>query len=178
MLDSATSPIQNASGKSLTPFKRGLTWASPGLGGKEFACNARAAGDEGSIPGSGRSPGGGHGNPLQFSCLENPHGWRSLEGYRPWGQEESDATEVTEHTGTLCPWITLYRKADGRDGGRAQVGPAPPGPRPPRPPSLSPRARAQTPSHSSHPAHPQHPTREIQGRLCALLNPWTSLPFL
>ena len=39
--------------------------------GKESACNA---GDPGSIPGLGRSPGGGHGNPLQYSCLENPHG--------------------------------------------------------------------------------------------------------
>ena len=35
------------------------------------------------IPGSGRSPEGGHGNPLQYSCLENPHGQRSLVGYRP-----------------------------------------------------------------------------------------------
>ena len=35
----------------------------------------------GSIPGSGRSPGGGHGNPLQYSCLENPHGQRGLVGY-------------------------------------------------------------------------------------------------
>ena len=34
--------------------------------------------DMGSIPGSGRSPGGGHGNALQYSCLENPHGQRSL----------------------------------------------------------------------------------------------------
>ena len=32
------------------------------------------------IPGSGRSPGRGHGNPLKYSCLENPHGQRSLEG--------------------------------------------------------------------------------------------------
>ena len=40
-----------------------------GLDGKESACNA---GDWGSIPGSGRSPGGGNGNPLQPSCLENP----------------------------------------------------------------------------------------------------------
>ena len=40
--------------------------------GKESACNAGDAGDPGSIPGSGRSPGGGHGNPLQYSCLENP----------------------------------------------------------------------------------------------------------
>ena len=36
--------------------------------------------DMGSIPGLGRSPGGGHGNPLQYSCLENPHGQRSLAG--------------------------------------------------------------------------------------------------
>ena len=42
------------------------------LSGKESACNAEDAGDTGSIPGSGRSPGGGHGNPLQYSCLENP----------------------------------------------------------------------------------------------------------
>ena len=39
---------------------------------KESAFNAGASGDSGSIPGSGRSPGGGHGNPLQYSCLENP----------------------------------------------------------------------------------------------------------
>ena len=35
------------------------------------------------IPGLGRSPGGGNGNPLQYSCLENPHGQRSLAGYGP-----------------------------------------------------------------------------------------------
>ena len=40
--------------------------------GKESACNARDRGDVGSIPGSGRSPGGGNGNPLQYSCLGNP----------------------------------------------------------------------------------------------------------
>ena len=39
------------------------------------------AGDLGSIPGLGRSPGGGHGNTLQYSYLENPHGQRSLAGY-------------------------------------------------------------------------------------------------
>ena len=49
--------------------------------GKEFTCNA---GDPVSIPGSGRSPGEGHGNPLQYPCLENPHGQRSLVGYSPW----------------------------------------------------------------------------------------------
>ena len=35
----------------------------------------------------------GNGTPLQYSCLENPNGWRSLVGYSPWGCEESDATE-------------------------------------------------------------------------------------
>ena len=47
----------------------------------------------GSIPGSGRSPGEGHGSPLQGSCLEKPHGQRSLAGYSPWGRTESDMTE-------------------------------------------------------------------------------------
>ena len=42
------------------------------LSSKESACNARAAGDTGSILGSGRFPRGGHGTPLQYSCLENP----------------------------------------------------------------------------------------------------------
>ena len=46
-----------------------------GSDGKESACNA---GDLGLIPGLGRSPGGGHSNPFQYSCLENPHGQRSL----------------------------------------------------------------------------------------------------
>ena len=39
---------------------------------KSLSANARDTRDTGSIPGSGRSPGGGSGNPLQFSCLENP----------------------------------------------------------------------------------------------------------
>ena len=47
------------------------------------------------IPGLGRSPGGGHSNPFQYSCLENPHGQRSLTGYSSWGHKESDVTEAT-----------------------------------------------------------------------------------
>ena len=43
-----------------------------GPDGKEFACNVRATGDPGSVPGLGRSPGEGDGNPLQYSCLGNP----------------------------------------------------------------------------------------------------------
>ena len=49
-----------------------------GLDGKESACNAA---DLGSVPGLGRSPGEGNGFPLQYSCLENPHGQRTLVGY-------------------------------------------------------------------------------------------------
>ena len=50
-------------------------------------------GDPGSIPGSGRLPGGGHGSPLQSSYLVNPHGQRSLAGYSPQGLQELDTTE-------------------------------------------------------------------------------------
>ena len=60
---------------------------------KESAYSARDTEDAGSIPGLARSPGGGHGNPLQYSYLENPHGQRSLAGYSPWGHEELDTTE-------------------------------------------------------------------------------------
>ena len=56
---------------------------------KESAYNA---GDLGSVLGLGRSPGGGHGNPLQYSCLENPHGQRNLVGYSPQGHKASDTT--------------------------------------------------------------------------------------
>ena len=61
-----------------------------GSDGKESVCNAQ---DLGSIPGWGRSPGGGHGNPLQYSCLENPHGQRSLAGCSTWGCKELDMTK-------------------------------------------------------------------------------------
>ena len=57
---------------------------------KESACKA---GDLDLIPGLGRSPGTGHGNPLQYSCLENPHGQRRLAGYSSWGHKESDTTK-------------------------------------------------------------------------------------
>ena len=60
---------------------------------KNLPANAGDARDTGSIAGSGRSPGGGHDNLLQYSCLENPHEQRSLEGYSPWGHKELDTTE-------------------------------------------------------------------------------------
>ena len=58
--------------------------------GKESACSE---GDLVSIPGLGRSPGGGYDNALQYSCLENPRGRRSLADYSPWGHKEPDMTE-------------------------------------------------------------------------------------
>ena len=58
--------------------------------------------DADSIPGLGRSSGGGHGNALQDSCLENPHEQRSLVGYSPRGCKESDTTEqLSTHIETL-----------------------------------------------------------------------------
>ena len=50
----------------------------------------------------GWSLGGGHGNPPQYSCLENPHGQRSLAGYSPWGHKESD---MTEQLSKAAQWV-------------------------------------------------------------------------
>ena len=69
---------------------RGYGGFPSGSDSKESTCNA---GDRGLIHGLGRSAGGGNGSPLQYSCLENPHGQRSLVGYSPWGGRESDRTE-------------------------------------------------------------------------------------
>ena len=66
--------------------------------GKESACNAGDAGDTGLTPGSGRSPGGGHGHPLQYSCLENPMGrgaWSAM------------VHRVTNRETCLKPWIIV-----------------------------------------------------------------------
>ena len=62
------------------------------LSGEESTCQCQDVGDVGLIPGSGRSPGGGNGNPLQYSSLENPHGQRSLAGYSPRGRKEANTT--------------------------------------------------------------------------------------
>ena len=70
--------LQRAQAGNGEGFKGGFPGGSDG---KESACNA---GDPSLISALGISPGGGHGNPLQYSCLENPHGPRSLMGYSPW----------------------------------------------------------------------------------------------
>ena len=70
--------------KTVTPYWYGLPrW----LSGRESACKTGAAGDFGSIPGSGRSSGGGHGNPLQYSCLENPMHRGTLAMLGPIGSQ-------------------------------------------------------------------------------------------
>ena len=61
-----------------------------GSDGKESVCNV---GDLALISRLGRFPEGRHGNPLQYSCLENTHGQRRLASYSPWGHKESDTTE-------------------------------------------------------------------------------------
>ena len=62
-----------------------------GSDSKESACKA---GDLGSIPGSGRSPEEGNGNPLQYSCLENP-----MVGYSPWSHRDGHNRASNTH---LC----------------------------------------------------------------------------
>ena len=82
-----------------------------GSHGKESACNA---GELGSIPGLGRSPGGWHGNPLQYSCLENPHGQRSLVGHSPWGHKELDTTKqlsTAQHNDSFCLNLPVNQSA-------------------------------------------------------------------
>ena len=88
------------------PLEKGQATHSSILGlpcgsdGKESTCNA---GDLGLIRGLGRSPGGGHVNPLQYSCSENPHGQRSLAGCSPWGGKELDMTECLRTTQIIIP---------------------------------------------------------------------------
>ena len=77
---------------------------------------------QGSIPGLERAPGGGHGNPLHGdSCVENPHGQRSLVGYSPWGLRESDMTEwrSTAHCQDVIENViisyTIFLRTSGRN---------------------------------------------------------------
>ena len=72
--------------------------------GKESACSAGAEGDPGSIPGSERSPGGGNGNPLQYSCLENPIGRRALRA-TVHGVTKSWARLSNSHTHTHTQFV-------------------------------------------------------------------------
>ena len=84
---------------------RGL---SPWLSGKESACSAGDIGGSGSIPGLGRFSGGGHGNPLQYSCLENAMDrgawWATVHG----------VTECKARLNRLSTHADLVGLGDGR----------------------------------------------------------------
>ena len=80
-------------------------WGFPGSSVvKNPPVNAGPAGDVGLIPGWGRSPGEGHGNPFQYSCLENPMD-RGLVGYSPWGPKKS---AMTEQLSTAQEILAIY----------------------------------------------------------------------
>ena len=82
--------MPNEHKKADVEFFGSFSHAVGGSDGEESACSA---GDLSLTPGLGGSPGGGHGKPLQYSCLEDPHGQRSLEGYSPRGCTELDTDE-------------------------------------------------------------------------------------
>ena len=90
-----------------------------GSDGKESACNV---GDLGSIPGLGRSRGGEHGNPLQYSCLENPHGQRSPAGCSPWSHKELDTTKVTKQQALVA---LVVKNSPANAGDERYKGPIP-----------------------------------------------------
>ena len=66
---------------------------------KNLPAKAGEVRDAGSIPGLGRSPGEGNGNPLQYSCLENPMDRGAWQATVHSGRKKSDTTQVTQHTG-------------------------------------------------------------------------------
>ena len=79
---------------ALSQREHGLPWW---LSNKESSCNAGATGDVGSILGSGRSPGERHGNPLQYSCLENPMN-RGCQRATVYASQRADTIESTGRT--------------------------------------------------------------------------------
>ena len=83
---------------------------------KNQPANAGDIRDLGLIPGLGRAPGGGHVNPLQYSCLENPHGQRSLVGCSLWGPKVSDTTECLRTSQVLLQFPSCNRFRGGSDG--------------------------------------------------------------
>ena len=75
------------------------------LGGSNGEESTHNVGNLGSFPGMGRV---GHGNPLQYSCLENNHWQRYLAGYSPWGRKESDMTEQLSIPWHIFAWTLMF----------------------------------------------------------------------
>ena len=76
-------------------------------GGSAVKNPSASTGDAGSNPGSGRSPGEGNGNPLQYSCLGNPMD-RGLVGYSPNSHKEPDATEQIHNNDNSYPSLHSF----------------------------------------------------------------------
>jgi len=119
LLDSqscSNSQMTEESAKTLCNMQCAQVWSSVGLpwwlSGKESAWKAGNR----KIPELVRSPGGGQ-NPLQYSCLENPHGQRSLVGYSPRDHKESDMNErlsTAQQTETRADDLKLFSPHDSR----------------------------------------------------------------
>ena len=105
LLDTSTFPSVKKG--YFTYLKRHFAFPG-GSAGKESTCNV---GDLGSVPELGRSPGGGHSHPLQYSCLGKFHGQRSLAGCNPWGRKESDMTGHTHIQHIICILEYVFQKS-------------------------------------------------------------------
>ena len=78
-------------------------------GGSDGKASACSAGDPGSIPGLGRSPGEGNGNPTPVLLPGKFHGLRSLVGYSPWGRKELDTIEQLHFTSpSVSGYLTTF----------------------------------------------------------------------
>ena len=131
----------NPSGNEMQKRNKGLPWW---LRGKESACSV---GDQGSIPGSGRSPGGGNGNPLQYSLVNS----MDRRAYSPWGHKELDTTE----------WLTLQRYKETK---RKSVFLW-----------LSPWSHFEIPKAGQSPARPQSTTlSQVEYQSHNMFFPWTT----
>ena len=108
-------------GKATRPFRYDLNQIPYNYhdhipGGSEWKSSALSTRDPGSTPGSGRSPGEGNGNPLQYSCLEKSHGWRRLVGYSPWDHKESNTAERFHFLFSFLSTIIQWKwQVDSRD---------------------------------------------------------------
>ena len=101
--------LSNRSWLLLTPYDSNICASQVVLAVKNFPANAGDLRDSGSIPGLGRSSGGGHGNPLQYSCLENPMdrgAWRATvhRMVKSWTQLK----RLSTHASSLLLWILTH----------------------------------------------------------------------
>ena len=109
-----TSKMIQASRNYYLPFRSGtlrVTMCYTGIafsGGSEVKASACNAGDLGSIPGLGRSPGEGNGNPLQYPCLENP-----MDGGAWWAIVHGVATSQTRLSEFTFTFILPLEKTEG-----------------------------------------------------------------